>query len=163
MARIFDYAWLKNNDSKCLTPLYIGYEIYVLILKYFLSSLSNLGSIMSKFLLAPTIPSIDMEARGFRRSKSIKVVTPDSPKMQRCMISSFIWYIYAIILPETVKKNQLPKVTFTPFSACLAPYLSNSLWGILAVYSWFKQYCKYVNHLPLSIYVKIRWRYIYTA
>ena len=45
----------------------------------------------------------------------------------------------------------MPKVTFTPFSACLAPYLSNSLWGILAVYSWFKQYCKYVNHLPTSI------------
>ena len=80
----------QRNDSKCLTPLYVEYEIYVLILKYFLSSLSNLGNIMSKFLLAPTTPSIDMEARGFRRSKSTEVVTPGFPKMHRCMISSFI-------------------------------------------------------------------------
>ena len=45
---------------------------------------------MSKFLLAPTTPSIDMEARGFRRSKSTEVVTPGFPKMHRRMISSFI-------------------------------------------------------------------------
>ena len=108
MARIFDYAWLKNNDSKCLTPLYIGYEIYVLILKYFLSSLSNLGNIMSKFLLAPTTPSIDMEARGFRRSKSTEVVTPDFPKMQRCMISSFEWYIHFFNCKNRINCPKLP-------------------------------------------------------
>ena len=83
-------CYYQRTDSKYLTPLYIGYEIYVLILKYFLSFLSNLGNIMSKFLLAPTTPSIDMEARGFRRSKSTEVVTPGFPKMHRRMISSFI-------------------------------------------------------------------------
>ena len=47
---------------------------------------------MSKFLRAPTTPSIDMEARGFRRSKSTEVVTPGFPKMHRRMISSCIQF-----------------------------------------------------------------------
>ena len=56
---------------------------------------------MSKFLRAPTTPSIDMEARGFRRSKSTEVVTPGFPKMHRRMISSCIQFYP--ILSETAK------------------------------------------------------------